>query len=60
MGKFIYHAEGKQVDKRLYGLEQQPSEGREMGNRFLPRKMPKKTWFTSWIVLQKISHTEKL
>lgn len=34
MGKFIYHAEGKQVDKRPHGLEQQPSEGREMGTGF--------------------------
>lgn len=31
---------------------------REMGNQFSLRKMPKKTWFTSWIVLQKY-HTLK-
>jgi len=60
MGKFIYHAEGKQADKRPHGLEQQPSEGRETGNWILLRKMPEKTWFTSWIVLQKIPHIEKL
>jgi hypothetical protein len=60
MGKFIYHAKRKQVDKRLHGLEQQPSERRETGNWILLRKMPKKIWFTSWIVLQKIPHIEKL
>jgi len=60
MGKFIYNAEGKQVDTRPQSLEQQPSKGRETGNWFLLRNMPKKTWFKSWIVLQKIPHIEKL
>jgi hypothetical protein len=54
----LSYTERKKVDKRLHGLEQQPSEGRGMGNHVLLRKIPKKTWFTFWIVLKKY-HTLK-
>jgi hypothetical protein len=56
MGKFIYHAEEKQADKRPHGLEQQPSEGRETGNWSLLRKPS----LHPGLCFKKIPHIEKL